>query len=125
MWKFSPRIVKLGPSCCLLINNRQKLSGMKKNVPKRATKKSAKAELSGFPIVGIGASASGFLSLAHEDALATIETMPIPLLIITAGLKVKLANQAFYEKFQVSRNETEGRLLSDLGNGQWNNPALL
>ena len=31
---------------------------------------------------------------------------------------------AFYETFLVSREETEGRLLYDLGNGQWNRPRL-
>lgn len=62
---------------------------------------------------------------AHEDAVTIIETMPIPLLMMTSGLKVKLANQAFYDKFQVTRNDTEGRLISELGNGQWANPALL
>ena len=62
---------------------------------------------------------------AHEDAVTTIESMPIPLLTIESGLKVKHANQSFYEKFKVSRSETEGCPISELGNGQWKNAALL
>jgi len=34
------------------------------------------------------------------------------------------ANLAFYRDFDVSRHETEGRAVYDLGNGQWNIPKL-
>ena len=34
------------------------------------------------------------------------------------------ANKTFYETFQAAREETEGRLIYDLGNGQWNIPKL-
>ena len=34
------------------------------------------------------------------------------------------ANRAFYDAFQVDRAETEGRLIYELGNGQWDIPRL-
>jgi hypothetical protein len=37
---------------------------------------------------------------------------------------VHSANQSFYETFSVSADETVGRFLFELGNGQWNIPAL-
>src|SRR5207245_8668485 len=34
------------------------------------------------------------------------------------------ANRAFYQTFHVSSEETENRLIYELGNGQWDIPAL-
>jgi light-regulated signal transduction histidine kinase (bacteriophytochrome) len=34
------------------------------------------------------------------------------------------ANKSFYETFHAARGDTEGRLIYDLGNGQWNIPKL-
>jgi two-component system CheB/CheR fusion protein len=47
-----------------------------------------------------------------------------PLLMLDTTLRVRSANQAFYETFQVSAEETEDRLIYELGNGQWDIPAL-
>jgi light-regulated signal transduction histidine kinase (bacteriophytochrome) len=47
-----------------------------------------------------------------------------PLVILSHGLQVLKANKAFYEVFQAAPAETEGRLIYDLGNGQWNIPGL-
>ncbi|MCY2958984.1 MAG: PAS domain S-box protein [Planctomycetota bacterium] len=53
-----------------------------------------------------------------------VDTVREPLLVLDATLRVRSANRAFYETFQVSPGETEGRLVYELGNGQWNIPAL-
>jgi two-component system CheB/CheR fusion protein len=45
-------------------------------------------------------------------------------LALDQELRVVKANEAFYEKFQVTRAETEGRFIYELGNGQWNIPRL-
>ena len=45
-------------------------------------------------------------------------------LILDADLRVILANPIFYKNFLVMPKETEGRLIYDLGNGQWNIPEL-
>jgi PAS domain S-box-containing protein len=53
-----------------------------------------------------------------------VDTVREPLLILDTTLRVRSANRAFYQTFQVSRAETEGRLIYELGNGQWDIPAL-
>jgi serine phosphatase RsbU (regulator of sigma subunit) len=53
-----------------------------------------------------------------------VDTMREPLLILDAGLRVRSANRAFYHTFRVSPPETEGRLIYQLGNGQWDSPTL-
>jgi hypothetical protein len=39
-------------------------------------------------------------------------------------LRVSTANESFYKIFKASPAETEGRLIYELGNGQWNIPQL-
>lgn len=53
-----------------------------------------------------------------------VDTVREPLLILDAALRVDSANRAFYQTFQVSPEETEDRLIYELGNGQWDIPAL-
>jgi PAS domain S-box-containing protein len=53
-----------------------------------------------------------------------VDTVREPLLILDALLRVRSANRAFYQTFRVSPAETEGRLIYELGNGQWDIPAL-
>src|SRR5881275_961022 len=53
-----------------------------------------------------------------------VDTVREPLLILDAALRVRSANRAFYQTFQVSPEETEDRLIYELGNGQWDIPAL-
>ncbi len=67
-----------------------------------------------------------------ERALATalayagdiIATLREPFLVLDTGLRVRTANRSFYDAFRVSQGETEGRLVYDLGNGQWDIPGL-
>jgi len=61
---------------------------------------------------------------ARQYAEALIETVREPLVVLDADLRVQRATSGFYEAFLVSREETEGRHLYDLGNGQWNRPRL-
>ena len=53
-----------------------------------------------------------------------VDTVREPLLILDAGLRVRSANRAFYQTFHVPAEETEDRLIYELGNGQWDIPAL-
>lgn len=41
-------------------------------------------------------------------------------LILDSSLRVINASPMFYESFKVTKEETEGKLLYELGNGQWN-----
>jgi two-component system, chemotaxis family, CheB/CheR fusion protein len=53
-----------------------------------------------------------------------VATARAPLPVLDADLRVQTANRPFYDIFQVSPAETEGRRLFDLGTGEWNIPAL-
>ncbi len=53
-----------------------------------------------------------------------VDTVREPLLILDAMLRVRSANRAFYQTFHVTPGETEGRLIYELGNGQWDIPDL-
>jgi PAS domain S-box-containing protein len=44
--------------------------------------------------------------------------------ILNQNLQVMEANKTFYETFHTTRENTEQRLIWDLGDGQWNIPAL-
>jgi two-component sensor histidine kinase len=57
-------------------------------------------------------------------AQAIVDTIHEPLLVLDANLRVLAAGRAFYETFKVDPAETMGCLLYDLGDGQWNAPAL-
>jgi len=55
---------------------------------------------------------------------AIVTTVREPLLVLDADLRVIQANASFYTSFQVKQDDTVGQLIYDLGNGQWNIPAL-
>lgn len=52
------------------------------------------------------------------------ETIREPFIILNNNLKVVTANIAFYRKFKVTKKDTEGKLIYDLGNSQWNSHEL-
>src|SRR5256886_14807049 len=60
----------------------------------------------------------------QDYALNIADTVREPLLILDTTLRVRSANRAFYQTFHVSPKETENRLIYELGNGQWDIPAL-
>lgn len=64
------------------------------------------------------------LRLARDYAESIVASMRSPLVVLDAGLRVKTASLAFYETFHVTPGKTEGRLIYDLGNGQWNIAGL-
>ena len=47
-----------------------------------------------------------------------------PLMLLDSTLKIVKANHSFYRTFNVNPEQTEGMLIYDLGNGQWNIPKL-
>jgi PAS domain S-box-containing protein len=55
---------------------------------------------------------------------ALAETTAQSFLVLTSDLCVEYANRAFYETFKVTGQETLGRPLLELGNGQWDIPEL-
>ena len=61
---------------------------------------------------------------ARDYAQAIVRTVHDPMIVLGGDLRVQSANPAFYQYFQVDAKETEGHLLYELGNGQWNIPQL-
>jgi len=53
-----------------------------------------------------------------------VDTVREPFIILDHDLRVIAANEAFYRTFQVPVKDTENKLLYDLGDGQWDIPAL-
>ena len=64
------------------------------------------------------------LIAAGEFARSIIETMPEPVLVLSADLHVLMANRSFYQAFQVKPEATLNEFVFSLGNGQWNKPDL-
>jgi PAS domain S-box-containing protein len=61
------------------------------------------------------------LPITAEDIVDTVRE---PLLVLNADLRVRRANRSFYRTFKVAPEDTEGRLVYELGNRQWDIPAL-
>lgn len=62
--------------------------------------------------------------LARDLAESVVDTIDKPLLVMDGDLKVISVNRAFLQYFQVTAADTIERKIYDLGNGQWNIPAL-
>ena len=65
---------------------------------------------------------SNDLALHYMQTLAEVARESF--LILDPNLNVLLANSIFYQDFHVTKEETEGKPLYQLGNGQWNIPKL-
>jgi len=64
------------------------------------------------------------LNISRLYAESIVSTIREPLMILNKELKIRSANRAFYDKFQVKEEETVGKALFELGNKQWNVPEL-
>lgn len=60
----------------------------------------------------------------HLLTRAIIETIHESLLVVDKDLRVLAASPSFYTAFKVEPSETEGHLIYELGNGQWDIPVL-
>jgi PAS domain S-box-containing protein len=61
---------------------------------------------------------------AREYAESILSTVREPLVVLDADLRVVSTNRSFLQTFQVSKGETYGRLIYELGNRQWDIPLL-
>ena len=57
-------------------------------------------------------------------AIAIVNTMREPLVVLDQDLRVIVASRAFYRTFKVTREATEGYLFFELGGGEWDIPQL-
>jgi PAS domain-containing protein len=53
-----------------------------------------------------------------------VDVVREPVVILDKELHVMLANEPFYRTFQVEHGDTDGKLIYELGNGQWDVPQL-
>jgi len=53
-----------------------------------------------------------------------VETVREPLVVLDSDLRVQEASRSFYRTFRVTREETEGRHIYELGDRQWDIPSL-
>jgi transcriptional regulator with GAF, ATPase, and Fis domain len=72
--------------------------------------------------------ASGYDKKSLTDVIKIfynlLESIRSPLIVLDAGFKVIKANKPFYQTFKVEPDHTEGVLIYDLGNRQWDIPRL-
>jgi signal transduction histidine kinase len=71
-----------------------------------------------------GLKGNGKRACLEDFASSIVETVREPLLILNDRLEVEAANAPYFQTFQVHSEETLGRSLVELGEGQWNIPCL-
>jgi len=62
--------------------------------------------------------------LAREYAEAVLGTVREALVVLDADLRVQRVNRAFMQLFRLAKPDVEGRLLYELGGGEWDVPDL-
>jgi len=61
-------------------------------------------------------------ALDYADGI--VNTVREPLVVLDANLRVVSANDSFFRTFRVTPEETQGNLIYELGNRQWDIPKL-
>ena len=89
----------------------------KNSNPRRNSSASASIAISALNKLFYSNEGSSFF----EDIFATIHES---LLVLDGDLRVVSANRSFYKTFKVNPKETVGTLIYDIGNRQWDIPAL-
>jgi PAS domain S-box-containing protein len=64
------------------------------------------------------------LRSGHVQSQGIVDTLQEPLVVLDRGMGILNANPAFFETFGTNREDTMGRNLFQLGNGQWDIPDL-
>ncbi len=59
------------------------------------------------------------LTESYRYSEAIIATIHEPMIVLDSNLHVKSANKSFYKKFRTTKEDTEGVLVFELGNKQW------
>jgi two-component sensor histidine kinase len=79
-----------------------------------------------FSMIGLCAMMNPFLNVdeARTLALAIVNTLPDPFLVLDTEFRVLAGSRSFYETFKVDTQSTRGCTLYSLGDGQWDIPAL-
>lgn len=64
------------------------------------------------------------IEASNALAQAIVDTVREPLIVLDKDLRVIVASRSFYREFEVDPQHTQGQLLHELGNGQWDIPSL-
>jgi two-component sensor histidine kinase len=64
------------------------------------------------------------LRTGHLQAQGIVDTLDVPVAVLDQGFCVVDVNRAFCETFKTERDDTIGQVVFELGNGQWDVPAL-
>jgi two-component system, chemotaxis family, CheB/CheR fusion protein len=64
------------------------------------------------------------LNLSRIYAESIVATIREPLIILDRDLRVRTANKSYYIKFNTNEGDTDGKLFYELGNRQWDTPAI-
>lgn len=64
------------------------------------------------------------LNYSRKYSEAIVSTIHESLLVLTSDFYIKSANKCFYEKFNTTENETEGKMFFEWRGGVWNFPGL-
>ena len=64
------------------------------------------------------------LTEARDFAIAIVETVQLPLVVLDRALRIKIVNTSFSKAFQVSPRDAEGQIIYSLGGGSWDVPGL-
>jgi two-component sensor histidine kinase len=83
-------------------------------------------EINGGGFVQLTGIREQFSAVADAWALAQgiVDTVREPIVVLDEKLRVIAASRSFYLAFKVSAEDTQGRLLYALGDGQWDIPKL-
>ena len=73
-----------------------------------------------FSVTGIGVSEGGHDNQENSYAEAIFAIIHEPLLLLDKDFRIKSANAAFYNSFQITEEETSGKTLFELQNNAWN-----
>jgi signal transduction histidine kinase len=60
----------------------------------------------------------------HASHTISIDALQYPAIVLDRSLRVKTANRAFYTQFELTRAETEGKILCEIGKREWNSSKL-
>ena len=81
-------------------------------------------EITGLVLTFIDIDQRRVLQAALHYTESIVDTVREPMLVLDQDLKIVSANRSFYRTFRVTRQETEGRPVYELGNRQWDIPEL-
>jgi two-component system CheB/CheR fusion protein len=77
-----------------------------------------------FTDIGKRVAAEAMEKQARDLAEGIVNTVREPLLVLGSALQVVSASRSFYRAFHVAPEDTVGRPIYELGNRQWDIPAL-